>query len=314
MEKHYRFEELSPCVREAGLQGADSWRLRPRRIYDHQLMYCFGHPARLSIEGRAYRLTRGDLALICPNTPHTFFVDDNKPGDILWVHFDFEAFEEPDWVFDCYNSLESYAQLFSSALRYPEHIRPRAVLGEGLRLPEMLHLSRADEAERLLRQILKLYGRGDPLFPILSKALMLELFALVLSENEGAWNTRRNSVSELSETLRHYMNNNYFKPLSLETIAATVHLSPDYCSRIFRRETGKTVVEYLSSVRVNVAKQLLLDGDLSIADIAEMVGFKRAGYFARVSQRLTGMTPSELRRYMLSMVDDKTAEGGETHV
>lgn len=68
------------------------------------------------------------------------------------------------------------------------------------------------------------------------------------------------------------------------------------------------MIHYLNRFRINKAKKLLLEPDLSIVDIAEMVGFKSENYFCTLSKKVTGMTPAKLRTYMLSLQDSDAAE------
>lgn len=93
---------------------------------------------------------------------------------------------------------------------------------------------------------------------------------------------------------REYVRNNYHKPLTLEEVAAAVHLSPCYLSRLFTRESGRTFQEYLTSVRISAAKELLRDRRLSLQQVAGRVGYADVSYFIRVFKKLEGTTP---RRY-----------------
>ena len=302
MEKKYELKQLNPFVREVGLQGADSWRLLTRRIYDHEIMYCFANHANLSMNGHSYTLSHGDMAIIKPDTPHSFWTDDENPGDIIWVHFDLEPMDDSDWLYTLYNTPERYAKLFSNNLHYPEHIRPQAVIGEDFRLPDLLHITSTDEAENILRTLHKAFVRKDPLFPLVSKIQLLNLLMLVFSQSKGVYNLKEENAWFV-DRIKRYISTNYYKKLSMDIISSSVHLSADYCGRLFRKQTGQTVIEYLNEVRINRAKKMLLDEDLSVGQVAEMAGLKRGSYFNMVAKKHTGMTPVQLRRYMLSIID-----------
>lgn len=304
MESQYSLKQLNPFVREVGLQGTDSWRLLQRRIYDHELMYCFSGRAYLNVNGRTHKLARGDLAVIKPDTPHSFWTDEEHPSEIVWAHFDLEPMDDSDWLYTLYNTPERYAKLFSNRLQYPEHIRPQAVIGEDFRLPDLLHLASADEAERILRSLHKAYARKDPMFPITSKIHLLSLLSLVFMQSKGIYAVMDDENARVVDRVKQYIDGNFARKLSMDAIASSVHLSPDYCGRLFRKLTGQTVIEYLSEVRVSRAKHLLLDEDLSITEVAEMAGLKRASYFNMVAKKHTGMTPVQLRRYMLSIIEN----------
>ncbi len=93
-----------------------------------------------------------------------------------------------------------------------------------------------------------------------------------------------------------YVAGNYRKTISLQDAAAYVGISPYYLSHIFKEQTGQNFVEYLSAVRIEEAKRLASDSDLTIKEIAKQCGYMNVTYFCRVFKRMTGMTIGEYRR------------------
>lgn len=83
--------------------------------------------------------------------------------------------------------------------------------------------------------------------------------------------------------------------ITLEQAARMVYLSPPYLSRVFKKETGVTFNEYLNSVRIGKAKELLGRPDLRLTDIALMVGYEDQSYFTKVFKRIAGCAPSQYR-------------------
>ena len=69
-----------------------------------------------------------------------------------------------------------------------------------------------------------------------------------------------------------------------------------YLSKIFKEEMDCTFTGYVSRVRIEKSRELLLDGSISIADIAVMVGFEDQSYFTKVFRRTVGVSPGEYRR------------------
>ena len=83
--------------------------------------------------------------------------------------------------------------------------------------------------------------------------------------------------------------------LSLNSVASFVNLSPNHFSTVFSQEAEKTFIEYLTSVRINKAKQLLLKGNMKSADITFEVGYSDPHYFSFIFKKNTGMSPREFR-------------------
>lgn len=96
-----------------------------------------------------------------------------------------------------------------------------------------------------------------------------------------------------------YMEKNMGKMITRDEVAEHVWLSPSYFSRLFKQIVGVGYNEYLTELRIKKAKQLLLQ-NVSVADIAAIVGFSDARYFGIIFHKKTGYTPSEYRRALLT--------------
>lgn len=93
----------------------------------------------------------------------------------------------------------------------------------------------------------------------------------------------------------NYILNNCQRNLTLEEVAQTVHLSAFYFSRVFKQEKGCNFVEFLTKVRVERAKKLLINTELSVVRIALESGYQDASYFCRVFRQEAGLTPNQYR-------------------
>lgn len=92
-----------------------------------------------------------------------------------------------------------------------------------------------------------------------------------------------------------YMADHYAQHLTLEETAAHIQLSPSYFSALFRQVVGISFRQHLCSIRVEESKQLLLNTDYSLADIAVAVGFPDQSYFCKAFKRIVGLTPGKFR-------------------
>ena len=102
--------------------------------------------------------------------------------------------------------------------------------------------------------------------------------------------------SSLLKDARAYIEQNYDnEDISLNTVAASVNLSPNHFSMIFNQETGQTFIEFLTYVRMEKAKELLRSSSMKMSEIANAVGYKDAHYFSYLFKKTQDCTPREFR-------------------
>jgi two-component system response regulator YesN len=105
----------------------------------------------------------------------------------------------------------------------------------------------------------------------------------------------QNNMKLVLKKAVEYLEENYCNPLTLRQVADSVYVSPFYISRLFSRQLGKTMTDYLNGIRIKNACELLRDVEYKIYQVGEMVGIPDAHYFSRLFKKHTGMTPSEYR-------------------
>ena len=87
--------------------------------------------------------------------------------------------------------------------------------------------------------------------------------------------------------------------ISLSVLAEEFHLSAQYISQLFKSEIGVNFLAYLTNIRMERAKKLLLSTALSIGEISEQLGFGDYRVFTKVFKKSEGVTPSQYRRDFL---------------
>lgn len=96
--------------------------------------------------------------------------------------------------------------------------------------------------------------------------------------------------------VKEYIESHYNEAITLDVVAEKVNLSANYVSAMFKKETGVTFLEYLTATRMEAATDLLRKTDLSINQIAEMVGYTDVKHFSKLCKKTLGMKPSEYRK------------------
>jgi len=105
--------------------------------------------------------------------------------------------------------------------------------------------------------------------------------------------------ADLSETMinkaKKYIKQNIDQDLSRTDIAAYLHINPDYFTRIFNKEVGLSIPEFITQERLKIAKEMILQTDMSISEIAVSVGYTNFSYFSKQFKEMFGVNPTALK-------------------
>jgi YesN/AraC family two-component response regulator len=115
-------------------------------------------------------------------------------------------------------------------------------------------------------------------------------------------NTAENSESVI-ERVKEYIALHIDRDLNREEIANHVYLNPDYLTRIFKKETGLSLMEFVSQERIKVAKELLAQTVLAVSAVAARVGYTNFSHFAKIFRKYTNMSPNDFKRKHASTSD-----------
>ena len=109
--------------------------------------------------------------------------------------------------------------------------------------------------------------------------------------------------------VRRYLEDNYMFDISLDSVGEILHISPAYLSAQFKKYQKMNFLDCLTELRINAAKELLTDPFRSSAEVASMVGYEDASYFARAFKKRTGETPTQYRKHALREKRSPAPEG-----
>ena len=112
---------------------------------------------------------------------------------------------------------------------------------------------------------------------------------------EAVTEDRRDRYSRLFRYLDHYLHANLHLQLSIEEVASIANLNTKYFSQLCKHYLGAPFLKYVTSIRMERAKELLANSSYSIKEIAEMTGFSDSNYFSRVFRHTFDLSPSAFR-------------------
>lgn len=144
----------------------------------------------------------------------------------------------------------------------------------------------------------RVYGEGafQNARGLRSRESLLKWIQDVLRKGSEALNESAVSDSSVVSRIKRYIMEHSGKDITREDISAYVHLNPAYVSRLFKKETGLALSDYVMHVRIENAKRLLTQSDEKISIVAEKAGYYNPSYFAKLFRKVVGITPQEYRR------------------
>ncbi|MCL6548297.1 MAG: AraC family transcriptional regulator [Alicyclobacillus sp.] len=238
-------------------------RVRPAYV----MSYHKSGTAMLRVGQETHCITPGTVVLIPPNVEHDHYKTTSDPTVFMWCHFTCKISGTVDVL-----------KLFN----FPLMFRP----------------IETDRFERVFNEFVAAAKQSGQ-FPkvLLREAKAMELVYLLL---ESAVNHPDTSFSFGAESEKFFtvlaeLVQHPERRLSLAELAERLHLHPTYISNRFRSLFGMTLREIQRDLRLERAKLLLGSTDLSIAEVAERVGFPASSEFNRMFKRYTGLTPTQYR-------------------
>jgi two-component system response regulator YesN len=144
------------------------------------------------------------------------------------------------------------------------------------------------------------FPSADDFFTIIDETFTIkDVFIRInrlIKENINLFLSEKKEIeSKPIRKAKKYIREHFDEKISLSYLGVQTGFNPAYLSTLFRKETGKTYMDYLTQVRVEVAKQLLQQTEIDILDISEKVGYTDAKYFAKVFKKAIRLTPIQYR-------------------
>lgn len=92
-----------------------------------------------------------------------------------------------------------------------------------------------------------------------------------------------------------YIDENLTRRITVDDIAAAVHISRDHLAHSFKREISRSVIDYVNERRMLLARSMIRSGEMSLSDISDTLGYDSYSYFSRVFKRYFGVSPIKYR-------------------
>lgn len=242
-----------------------SWHtLRPAGREDCQLLYIASGRAWFILDGKEIEVPAGSMVFYPPHTRQQYaYYAQDKP-EAFWIHFTgYEA----------------------------EALAHEAGFAQNQIIPAGIHSAYRDIFVRIIQELQLSRPFTEELLPLLTRQLFLLIRRHTAEESKDNRRIRR----EMEKAV-HYFNENFFRDISIENYAKEQHMSTCWFIRSFKQYMGVPPLAYLTSIRINRAKELLETTDYTVSEIGEIVGYENPLYFSRIFKKIAGVSPVKYRK------------------
>ncbi len=238
-----------------------------KKIQHHELIYIKGSSGKVTIGNKTYSFKNSIILYICPEVMNSINVDIIEPKLFLSVHFSFANINFMDGRWEISNELSV------------------------LSLQPAKEIMDYHGIEDVFKRLAESWKAKLPGYEFIARTLLQQLFIAVYRNNRMV-NHNYSNLLKVDKVIE-YMNNNIDSKITLSELSKYVNLSPSYLSRSFKETTGYSVIEYFNKIKIDKAKELLLEGNISIKAASRELGFMDEFYFSRIFKKLAGVSPSD---------------------
>lgn len=238
-----------------------------RTLDHHELVFIARAKGKFGIGGKSYDLKDGMLLYIRPGLRHTLKTDPSVPGRFYSVHF-------------------SYARVNLGEDGWSIQEEPQTLPLEGAQ-----SLKDYYQVEDAFKKLAETWDAKLPGYEFASKVKLQQLL-IVIARNRKKARTPY-STSLKVERVIQYMREHLADKIALDELSSVAQLSPTYLSRAFKETTGYSVIEYFNKMKIDKAKEMMMDGHKRIKEVAGVLGYTDEFYFSRLFKKIEGRSPKE---------------------
>lgn len=248
------------------------------RTRDNRLFFVVDGEGSICTEDSEYRLCRHTLVLV--HAGEKYRINPKDKLSMIVVNYDytsdFSSFSQSFHPF----SMDFPGVLENITLEDAPLLYASAVFRDGGRFEDRLRSMLADY-----------FDKGDLRDAFLS-ATMKSIIIDVVGWQSRALHTRSGSSRLVGEVVK-YLRENYAERVENETLSEHFHFTSVYVNRVFKKEMGVSVHQYLISLRISIAKELLDTGEYTPTETALLVGFEDYPHFSKTFKRIVGKSPMQ---------------------
>ena len=264
-EQSFTIRGTAKLLNVASAKYGGDWHSVPHTHNHLELFYIVGGKGQFLIQDQLYPVNVNNLVIINPNVSHTEVGLNAQPLEYIVLGIGGVELAANDSSNGQFNILDHFESV---------------------------------EISGCLRNILREMEQKNPGYEDVCQAYMEILIIRLMRSTALAVPSESQTVSTNRQcaAVRRYIDLHFKEPLTLEQLAEEGHMNKFYLSHAFKKEYGLSPINYMITRRIDESKYLLAETDLSMSQIAQLLGFSSLSYFSQVFHRTQDISPKEYRQ------------------
>jgi len=260
-----------------------------------QIHYCKGHklkdPGKVT-DGFTRTLQHHEMIFVCEGNGHIVIGENRysmKKGMLFYIPSGVQQTIEPRA-----QNPEHYMTVHFSGSRMvlgPDGIWKYRENIQNLQQPSAQEITDYIPVKELFEKLLDTWNDKGPSYEFIVGTLLRQLLILVSQNNK--MQSKNYAISLKIGQIIEYMRQNINRKVTLEELSEIVGLSTFYLSKTFKDATGYPIITYFNKMKIDKAKELLIEGNKKVKEVAYELGYTNEFYFSRIFKRIEGLSPKE---------------------
>ena len=269
-DQSFTIRGTAKLLNVASARYGGDWHSVPHTHNHMELFFIVGGKGQFLIDDQLYPVDVNTLVMINPNVTHTEVSLNAQPLEYIVLGIDGIELATSKTSNGQFSILDHYESM---------------------------------EISSCLRNILREMEQKNPGYEDICQAYMEILIIRLMRTTTLAVPSEPQAISTNRQcaAVRRYIDLHFKEPLTLEQLAEEGHMNKFYLSHAFKKEYGLSPINYMITRRIDESKYLLAETDLSMSQIAQLLGFSSLSYFSQVFRRTQDISPKEYRQSQRNM-------------
>ena len=278
-----KLQQFNPTVRFCSTIWLHSEYQKVAKAYDFRLFYVISGGFTVYFADGSMKINKGGVLILPPCTGYRLAPNECKKSNHIIVNFDFVNTDPKGTPLTVFEPMP----FDMKSVRSTECIAP---------FSQILQMENAFFCHEMLQRMCDEVKDDQPYSDCITSGILKQILSMIAREASNPKRKKPNAAERLCAEVTEYLKTAELDSISNGSVARKFGYHPYYLNSVFKQTTGLTLHALITKRRLELAKELLLSSENSIAEISRLCGFSGASYFSECFKDHIGITPGEYRQ------------------